>query len=113
MSWYTPADEVHIRRERARARELRASQWWKDCLAKGECHYCHGRFPPEQLTMDHLIPVARGGTSTKGNVVPACFACNQKKAAQTPAEQILERLGLSAPDSGDLDPNDFDPSLFG
>lgn len=113
MSWYTPADEVHIRRERARARELRASQWWKDCLARGECHYCHGRFPPEQLTMDHLIPVARGGTSTKGNVVPACFACNQKKATQTPAEQILDRLGLSAPDPGDLDPNDFDPSLFG
>lgn len=108
MSWYTPADEAHIRRERARARELRASQWWKDCLARGECHYCHGRFPPEQLTMDHLIPVARGGTSAKGNVVPACFACNQKKAAQTPAEQILDRLGL-----GDLDPNDFDPSLFG
>ena len=93
--WYQPVDSAHIRRERERARQLRASPWWKAQLAKGECHYCHGHFPPAQLTMDHLIPVARGGTSTKGNVVPACFACNQTKAAQTPAEQILDQLGLT------------------
>lgn len=108
MTWYTPADDAHIRRERAKARALRASQWWKDILARGECHYCHRRFPPDQLTMDHLIPVARGGTSSKGNVVPACFACNQQKAAQTPAERILDSLSL-----GDPDPEDLDPSLFG
>lgn len=94
MSWYQPVDEAHIRRERARARQLRATAWWKERLAKGECYYCHKHFPPEQLTMDHIIPVVRGGTSTKGNVVPACFACNQSKAAQTPAEQILDELGL-------------------
>lgn len=92
--WYQPADSAHMRRERERARQLRASPWWKAQLAKGECYYCHGHFTPAQLTMDHLIPVARGGTSTKGNVVPACFACNQAKAAQTPAEQILDQLGL-------------------
>ncbi|MEG2415000.1 MAG: HNH endonuclease [Kiritimatiellia bacterium] len=44
--------------------------------------------------MDHLIPVARGGHSDKGNVVPACFACNQEKSARTPAELILESLHL-------------------
>lgn len=92
MAWYTPADDAHIRRERERARALRASPWWKAQLAKGECHYCHKHFPPDKLTMDHIIPVARGGTSTKGNVVPACFACNQSKAASTPAEQILDQL---------------------
>lgn len=92
MAWYQPVDEAHIRRERERARALRASAWWKGQLAKGECHHCHGRFPPGKLTMDHLIPVARGGKSVKGNVVPACFACNQAKAAATPAERILEEL---------------------
>ncbi len=94
MSWYQPADEQHIRRERAKARALRASPWWKAQLAQGRCHHCGQAFPPEALTMDHLIPVVRGGTSSKGNVVPACFSCNQAKAAQTPAEQILESLGL-------------------
>lgn len=101
--WYKPADERHIRRERARARALRASPWWKAQLAKGECHYCHGHFAPDQLTMDHVIPVARGGTSDKSNVVPACFPCNQAKSAQTPAERILDQLGLD----GDLSPNDL------
>ena len=96
MSWYQPVDEQHIRRERAKARALRASPWWKAQLAQGRCHHCGQAFPPEALTMDHLIPVARGGTSSKGNVVPACFSCNQAKAAQTPAEQILESLGLGA-----------------
>lgn len=94
MSWYQPVDEQHIRRERAKARALRASPWWKAQLAQGRCHHCGQAFPPEALTMDHLIPVVRGGTSSKGNVVPACFSCNQAKAAQTPAEQILESLGL-------------------
>lgn len=97
--WYQPADERHIKKERERARQLRHSQWWKDILAKGICHYCHEHFSPDELTMDHIIPVARGGTSTKGNVVPACFACNQSKAAQTPAEQILESLGFTDDDT--------------
>ncbi len=29
--------------------------------------------------MDHLVPLARGGRSTKGNLVPACKECNTKK----------------------------------
>lgn len=95
MSWYTPVDEAHIRRERERARVLRKSPWWQAQLAQGQCHYCKGHFDADALTMDHLIPVARGGTSDKSNVVPACFACNQSKAAQTPAEQILDTLSFS------------------
>ena len=29
--------------------------------------------------MDHIVPLVRGGKSTKGNVVPACKECNTKK----------------------------------
>ncbi len=84
----------HIARERARARELRASQWWKNQLATGICHYCGGKFPPGELTMDHVIPVARGGKSDRGNVVPCCKACNQSKKFLTPAERILDSLDI-------------------
>ena len=42
--------------------------------------------------MDHVVPVARGGRSVKGNVVPACRACNRGKSFLTPAEQILAAL---------------------
>ncbi|HWP58938.1 MAG TPA: HNH endonuclease [Candidatus Acidoferrales bacterium] len=71
--------EQDIRRERERARALRKTQWWKRRRASGICHYCGRKFPPRELTMDHIVPLVRGGKSTKGNVVPACKACNHKK----------------------------------
>lgn len=91
-----PVSEAQIRREREKARELRKSQWWRNRIAQGVCHYCGGTFKPSELTMDHIIPVARGGRSERGNVVPCCKACNNEKRCKTPAERILETLeGLS------------------
>jgi hypothetical protein len=78
-SFVAGAEEEHIRRERARARELRRTQWWKRRRASGICHYCGGRFAPQTLTMDHVVPLVRGGRSTRGNVVPACKTCNAGK----------------------------------
>ena len=63
-------DDVHVARERVKARELRKSAWWRSLLDRGICHYCGRKFPPEELTMDHILPVARGGRSVRGNVVP-------------------------------------------
>lgn len=91
--WYFLShDKAHIARERKKAQELKRSQWWKNVLAKGLCHYCGGKFPPAQLTMDHVVPVARGGTSTRGNVVPACKKCNTEKKLSTPVEEALEKI---------------------
>jgi 5-methylcytosine-specific restriction endonuclease McrA len=36
--------------------------------------------------MDHVVPLARGGRSTKGNLVPACKDCNNKKKNLLPME---------------------------
>jgi 5-methylcytosine-specific restriction endonuclease McrA len=79
-------DDAALNRERQKARELRGSQWWKRQLARGRCHYCGRSFSSEALTMDHIVPMARGGKSTKGNVVPACKACNNKKKYMLPIE---------------------------
>jgi len=79
-------EESDIRRERQKARELRASQWWKRRLAKGICHYCGKAVPSNELTMDHIVPIARGGKSTKGNVAPACKTCNTEKKQRLPME---------------------------
>lgn len=92
-------NEAHIARERAKARELRRSPWWKAQLAKGVCHYCGRTFPPEALTMDHVVPVARGGRSIRGNVVPCCPACNKDKKCLTPAERILMELEAENPEA--------------
>lgn len=80
------ADEAHIAAEKAKARELRASQWWKRKRSTGVCHYCGGVFPPRELTMDHLVPLARGGRTVKANLVPACRECNSKKRYMLPLE---------------------------
>ena len=82
-------DERHIKREREKARELRKSSYFQNLLAKGVCYYCGKKFPKEELTMDHIVPVVRGGKSTKGNVVVACKECNNKKKYLTPVEMIL------------------------
>jgi 5-methylcytosine-specific restriction enzyme A len=87
--FYETVDTQQKSRERSRARDLRASQWWKQKLALGLCHYCGQKFTPTDLTMDHKIPVARGGRSTKSNVVTCCKSCNSSKHAMTPVEMIL------------------------
>ncbi|MGB5987597.1 MAG: HNH endonuclease [Desulfobacterales bacterium] len=79
-------DGHHLNRERAKARELRTSQWWKRQCARGRCHYCHRSTPAGALTMDHIVPLVRGGRTTKGNVVPACKACNSAKKHLLPME---------------------------
>jgi len=78
-----------IAREKQKAKDLRNSNWWANQLQDGVCHYCGKQFPPEELTMDHLVPLSRGGKSTKGNLVPACQPCNSDKKYYTPAEMIL------------------------
>jgi 5-methylcytosine-specific restriction endonuclease McrA len=78
-SFVVDVDDSHVARERAKARELRQSQWWKRRRSAGVCHWCGERFAPRELTMDHVVPIIRGGTSTKGNVVAACKACNTDK----------------------------------
>lgn len=86
--------EEDIRRERHKARELRASQWWKRRCDKGKCHYCGRDTPPKELTMDHIVPLARGGRTTKGNLVPACKDCNNQKRQMLPMEwdAYIEKL---------------------
>jgi 5-methylcytosine-specific restriction protein A len=78
--------EADIKRERNKARDLRDSQWWKRKCAKGRCHYCRRKFLPAELTMDHVVPISRGGKSTKGNIVACCKECNTQKKHLMPME---------------------------
>jgi 5-methylcytosine-specific restriction protein A len=90
--YFVPASQEHQKREKAKARELKVSTWWKQVLGKGVCYHCEQKFTPAELTMDHLIPIARGGKSTKNNCVPCCKECNTKKGYKTRAELAIEEL---------------------
>ena len=77
--FFSDVSDEQIRLERQKARELRRSPWWKRRCSPGVCHYCGRQVGAKALTMDHLVPLIRGGRSTKGNVVPACRECNTRK----------------------------------
>lgn len=53
------------------------------------CAYCQRK--PRKLTMDHVVPLAKGGTHTDDNIVPACFDCNRRKHVKSAAEFLIER----------------------
>jgi len=93
-NFYLPVDEAAQKKEKHRARELRQSQWWKRKRSNGICFYCKERFVPRELTMDHIVPVARGGKTTKSNVVPCCKTCNTKKRQMLPMEWKEYMAGL-------------------
>ncbi len=79
-------------REKSKARDLRNSQWWKNRVAEGKCHHCGIAVHPSELTMDHLLPISRGGKSVRSNVVPSCKKCNSERKNFMPAELILKTL---------------------
>ena len=85
-------DPKRMKKERDKARELKKTSWWKQKLSEGICHHCQGRFKPNELTMDHLVPLARGGQSVKNNLVPSCKACNSKKKLATPVDLLLKQI---------------------
>ena len=84
--FFTFVDEAFIKKERDKARKIRSSQWWKRKRSLGICNYCNNSFSPKELTMDHIVPLARGGKSEKFNLVPCCKECNTKKKQLLPIE---------------------------
>ena len=79
-------EEQEIRKEKEKARRLRSSAWWMKKTGSGICHYCNRKVGRDSLTMDHVVPISRGGKSRKGNLVPACKECNNRKKYLLPIE---------------------------
>lgn len=54
-----------------------------------QCQYCGIKPAKEELTIDHIVPRARGGKSEWENVVLACQKCNSRKGSK-----LLEHSNL-------------------
>lgn len=50
------------------------------------CAYCECRLTDANRTIDHVLPVSRGGTDDIANLVLSCLDCNQLKGDRTPRE---------------------------
>ena len=62
---------------RSTGKRLRFEVFKRDLFA---CQYCGAQPPGAVLVIDHVEPVAAGGTSTIDNLITACETCNQGKA---------------------------------
>jgi len=45
-----------------------------------ECGYCGKRHPKNDLTMDHVMPISKGGKTNWTNTMTACKPCNWRKS---------------------------------
>jgi 5-methylcytosine-specific restriction endonuclease McrA len=70
------------------------NEQWQERLAEYNycCAYCYNSFPVNELTIDHMHPISRGGTNTIDNLVPACKSCNSRKGTNTPLEMLQKGL---------------------
>lgn len=79
-----------------RARERKADGWFRaedfrdKCADMGwRCHWCGCALTPLTVTVDHVKPLAKGGSNWIVNLVPACRPCNTKKGDRTP--RVVQR----------------------
>lgn len=87
------ASEHRRRARKANAKGTFTADDWKQRLAYHDykCIYCgvekHDT-KEKYLTMEHLIPLSRGGTNWPSNLAPSCMSCNCKKHTKTHFEFI-------------------------
>lgn len=60
------------------------------------CRYCGSMAPEAKLTVDHVTPVALGGTDDPSNLVAACRDCNYGKASTSPDSQLVADVSQRA-----------------
>lgn len=77
---------VNLKRATPVVRFSRANVYARDEFL---CQYCYKRYSEKELTLDHIIPVVKGGKKTWENIVTACIRCNQRKGHRT-----LEDIGF-------------------
>jgi 5-methylcytosine-specific restriction enzyme A len=92
-NYFYEMDESVIKREKAKARDLRQSRWWQNRIqSNAVCYYCQKKLRKDEVTMDHLLPLVRGGLTSKSNVVMACKPCNNAKKDQLSWDFKVESL---------------------
>ncbi len=83
-----------IRRPRMQRKLSRREVFNRDSYS---CQYCGKPGPPNELTLDHILPQSRGGKSVWENLVTCCRKCNTKKGDMTPKEAGMKVLSKPKP----------------
>lgn len=86
----TTEGRVAVHNARGSRRGTLTAQQWTALLQAyaHRCAYCTAA--PKVLTIEHVLPVSRGGRTELGNVAPSCGACNRLKRTKTAKEWLGE-----------------------
>lgn len=72
----------------AKAKEKRKPNYRKEkeklLLKSSACHWCGVELTIDTATLDHKVPLSRGGLNNFNNYVLACFCCNQRRGNAMP-----------------------------
>lgn len=61
-----------------------------------KCRYCGAAAPDVNLTVDHVLPTALGGTDDPSNLVAACSDCNTGKSSVSPDSPLVGQVAEDA-----------------
>jgi len=79
-SWETKVPAVIMLKDYVRAKTMvrfsKSNVYLRD---QYKCLYCNDGVTRKTATMDHVVPVSRGGKTNFENIVTACGPCNTRK----------------------------------
>lgn len=88
-SWETKVPSVimlkEMMRRRRQPRFSKTNIYIRDLYT---CQYCNTIHTRNNLTLDHVIPLSKGGKTEWRNIVAACSPCNARKANKTHMKPI-------------------------
>ena len=74
------ANEHKYRAAKIAAGTFTGEEWKALCDAVGNICLCCGE--AKKLTVDHIVPISKGGANTIDNLQPLCKSCNSSKKAK-------------------------------
>lgn len=85
-AWEKANPEKHKLNLKARRHSMRVAgkfpktEWIKKLIELHyKCQICGKTEPDVKITIDHIIPLSKGGTNDINNLQPLCLSCNSRK----------------------------------
>lgn len=96
--------KYYLKRHNYSSKFNRYTLFKRDCY---RCQYCNIEFSYNELTIDHVIPRAKGGKSVWENCVTACNPCNLRKGSMSLQECGMRLLKQPSAPKGNLVENEY------
>ncbi len=99
QKWYEENPQKHLdkcarekNKRRARLANVPSDNWTRSEVFTGNCWYCGIEVSIQNFHADHFVPLAKGGSNTRDNIVCSCANCNLRKSDKLPYDFIRENI---------------------